>query len=143
MAEFVRNLVISVGLAVLISVVSSVLGSSFVVDLLSANLFMLIVALLAINVASIGVVASRLYDLKEKHDVSFKRTANSMRNSLWEQIGLLSVLVLAGVIGTSSSVLQRWPFVSAVTDIVVIAVFIWSIAVLYDTTNSMLVLLRE
>lgn len=143
MAEFVRNLVISVGLAILILAVSSALGSSFVVDLLNANLFMLIVALLAINVASIGVVASRLYDLKEKYDVSFRRTANSMRNSLWEQVGLLAVLVLAGVIGTSPSVLQRWPLVSAVADVAVIAIFIWSIVVLYDTTNSILVLLRE
>lgn len=106
MAELMRNLVISVGLAILILAVSSVLGSSFVVDLLNENLFMLIVALLAINVASIGVVASRLYDLKEKHGVSFKRTANSMRNSLWEQIGLLAVLVLARVLRSHS--VGRW-----------------------------------
>lgn len=143
MTDFIRNLFVSLAIAILISWVASALGSTFVSDFLNGNLFMLIVALLAINIASIGVVASRLYDLKEKHDVSFQRTARSMRYSILEQIGLLFVLVMSGIIKTSPCVLQQWPLISTINDVIVIAVFIWAITVLYDTTNSILVLLQE
>lgn len=143
MTDSFKNLIVCAAAAFVIFWLSGQLGSTFIVDWLSANVLTVLIALIAVNIASIGVTASRLYDLKGKHGGNFARTAASLRRSIWEQIGALGFALVAGTAKTSSLLQQQWQYTNDAANIMLIGVFVWSIWVLYDTTNSVLILLEQ
>lgn len=143
MIELGKNLIVCLVAAGGVYWVSNQLGSTFIIDWLNDNILTVLLALIAVNIASIGVTASRLYDLKGKHGGNLARTAASLRRSILEQIGALGFALIAGTAKTSSLLQQQWQYTNDAANIMLIGVFVWSIWVLYDTTNSILILLEQ
>lgn len=119
-------------------------GSTYLVDFLKSNLLTLLVALLAINSATLGIVLTKLREIIDNGaSNSFEKVRSEMRLSVFEHIGLI---VLSLVLFTL--VESRWGAGLAVTSLsflhsCIAGIFCYSLYLLYDAANSVFMLLRN
>ncbi|MFZ0435484.1 MAG: hypothetical protein WAL87_05885 [Chthoniobacterales bacterium] len=113
------------------------LATSFLSDFLRLNLISLLIALLAINSATLGVVLTKIRELVDRHGgiENFQSTRDEMMISIREQISLIAVGTLLLMIEKSDFILKTPQFSSAL-KVLLSAVFIYSLSVLYDTAKS-------
>jgi len=117
------------------------LGSQYFNEFLKDNLINLLVALLAVNTATMGIVLTKIRDLVDSHGHSeaFKQTRQQMLLSIKEQIGLIALAVVFLTVAQSK-------YLVGITNIamffnsLVAGIFVYSMMVLYDTAKSVLII---
>ncbi len=88
--RLIKNISFYIILAFIISLSSNYLESDFIFNYLKENIIGLLLTLLAINTATLGLIASKIQDMLEKHPkMSFKKTTKEMKFSLTEQVVLI------------------------------------------------------
>lgn len=130
-------------IAVVVTLLSDWMQSTFLDEFLGSSLITLLVALLAINTTTIGLIASKLRDLSDKYGINVARTINSMKSSVIEQIVLLIIATSILLIKTSTTINSLWLYNEPVTTVILIMVFIWAVQVLYDTASGIFVILEK
>ncbi len=137
-AGVTKSALISVGAATIVQAGLDMIGSTYLNLFLRSNLINIQIALLAVNSATMGIVLTKIRDLVDRASVSnaFTRTRAEMLLSIKEQMALIGVSIF---ILSTHDVANGWlpgnPFVFSVS---LLAVFIYSMMILYDIAKSVL-----
>jgi len=135
-----KNISFYIILAFAICVACKYLESEFLFEYLIENIIGLLLTLLAINTATLGLIASKIQDMLEKHPkMSFKRTTDEMKFSLIEQIVLIVVSVISLIVLKSDVII--FEFKDILFNTILVSVLIYSISILWDTGNAVFVII--
>jgi hypothetical protein len=132
---------ISIGIGFLAELLNVWLGSKFLYGFFESNLVTILVALLAVNAATMGIVLTKMRDLIDKNGnaEAFKKTRRNMLLSIKEQIGLI---ILAAIVLSvkSAPVVQSIENMPLLFNSIVTGIFVYALLVLYDTAKGVLVI---
>jgi hypothetical protein len=132
---------ISIGIGFLTELLNVWLGSKFLYGFFESNLVTILVALLAVNAATMGIVLTKMRDLIDKNGnaEAFKKTRRNMLLSIKEQIGLI---ILAAIVLSvkSAPVVQSIENMPLLFNSIVTGIFVYALLVLYDTAKGVLVI---
>ncbi|MGY3871238.1 hypothetical protein ACW5W4_17180 [Aeromonas crassostreae] len=145
MTTVVKTTFFSLGIGFSIEVVNLWLESSFLHKFLENNLVTILVALLAINAATMGIVLTKVMDIVDKNNGDgihcFSSTKSQMLLSVKEQI-IIIILSIALLILTSSPVVQEIKNAELLLNSAITACFIYSLSILYDTAKGILIIVN-
>lgn len=132
---------ISLGVGFLVELLSSWLSSSFLQKFFESNLVTILVALLAINAATMGIVLTKIRELIDKRGGAqfFESTKKNMLLSVKEQIGLI-VLATTVLSVNSSPLVANVQNLSLFLDSLITGIFVYALLVLYDTGKGVLII---
>ena len=137
----IKNILSCVGAACLVVYFMHLIQSDFIFNFLKLNITNLQVTLLAINTATLSIVLTKIKEIIDKtgNKVAFEATRNEMLLSIKEQV----VLVMASMFIIAITEAKNFPFVipMEVLQVCLIASFIYSIFILYDTAKSVFIIL--
>jgi uncharacterized membrane protein YkvI len=142
MMEHAKNISLFLVVGILITWLDHQLQSNFISKFLSENLITLLIALVAINTTTISVVLTKIREISDQLGGDFSRTAKEMKASIAEQIALVVLALITQVIGSSSLISTNYPLVTFITEVILVAIFSYAIYILYDTANSVFVILQ-
>src|SRR5690606_21966360 len=132
--QVVTTSFISIGIGFLAELLNVWLGSKFLYGFFESNLVTILVALLAVNAATMGIVLTKMRDLIDKNGnaEAFKKTRRNMLLSIKEQIGLI---ILAAIVLSvkSAPVVQSIENMPLLFNSIVTGIFVYALLVLYDT----------
>lgn len=144
MIQIAKDLLIALGAGFLIELFNRWLGSDYLHEFFDTNLISILIALMAINAATMGIVLSRIKELLEKHQGSvekFQSSRDQMLLSIREQIGLICIsatlLTVRNAAGLAS--LMENENVLLLLNSLIIAVFVYALRLLYDTAKGVLI----
>lgn len=138
--RLVKNISFYTILAFIISLLSNYLESDFLINYLHENIIGLLLTLLAINTATLGLVASKIQDMLEKYPKSsFKNTTKEMKFSLTEQVVLIIVSVISLIILDSK--LISFEHKVLLLNSILVCVLIYSVNILWDTGKAVFVII--
>lgn len=142
MKALVRNIFIAVGGAFFLQQAQILLESDYIIRFLDGNLVSLLIALLAINTASLGIVLSKIREILDSKAGSndFSATKNAMLYSIKEQIVLIFLSLILLMLNNSNW-LTTQPKIAPLIEIAVITCFTFSMLILFDTAKSIFVIL--
>ena len=132
----------SIGVGFLAQVFQSSLETNYLNVFLSENLITILIALLAINSTTLGIVLTKIRDLVEKHGNAhcFNTTKQQMILSIREQVALIVFAIIFLTI-VSSPLINSYGNLMIFFDSTVIALFTYAIFVLYDTAKGVLIII--
>lgn len=122
---------------------SHLIGTDFLLIYLKSNLTTVQLGLLAINTATCGLVVSKLQEIKEKHvGINIKPITKQLLLSLKEQIFLIIIGVMLMLLIDSNlfNQLSYCEYIKFALETLLMAVFVNSVQVLWDTGKSVFVL---
>ena len=132
----------SLAIGFIVSLISSWLASDFLESFFKANLITLLVALLAVNAATMGIVLAKMRDLIDKFEnpEAFEKTKKNMLLSIKEQIALIVTGTVILTIKSAGNINQisNMPLL---LDSVITGIFAYALFILYDTAKSVLVII--
>lgn len=136
-----RTTFMSLGAACVVQFFLHQIQSDFIFNFLKSNITNLQVALLAVNTATLGIVLTKIREIIDKtgQRAEFESTRNEMLLSIKEQIALVAASLIIAALESAKNPLISVP--SAIFQATLIASFIYSISVLYDTAKSVFVIL--
>ncbi len=135
-----KNISFYIIIAFIISLLSSYLKSDFLFKYLCDNIIGLLLTLLAINTATLGLVASKIQDMLEKYPkMSFKNTTREMKFSLTEQVVLIIISVISLIVLNSE--LIKFEQKELLLNTVLVSVLIYSVDILWDTGKAVFVII--
>lgn len=138
--RYFNNSPIYIVLALAIWLITYLLDSNEIYLFLQKNIISLLVTLLAINTATLGLLASKLHEVSvKKEGINFKEVTKEMSISLTEQIALIAI-AFATLIFIGSEIIC-WEYKSITGNIILLILFIADIDILRDTGKSVFVLL--
>lgn len=139
--NFILNIFLSIGGGFLLTELQLLLNTSIFTDFLKNNLVMLLVALIAINSATLSIVLTKIRELMDKHmNANFSATKSQMILSINEQIILIFFSIILIIVGEASSIKSN-EHLKILVDVLICASFIYGIRILYDTAKSVFVIL--
>ena len=130
------------GIGFVAQLAQQAVGSAYLNTFLSGNLINLLVALLAINSATMGIVLTKIRDLVEKHggEEAFSETKTEMLLSIKEQIFLIALAIILLTVVNSEYLIGRMDILLFLWSSIV-GVFVYSLRILYDTAKSVLIII--
>ena len=140
-AGILRSLFMSIGVAFLFQAFFVQIQSTTVFEFLKANITNIQVALLALNTATLSIVLTKIKELIDKTDKrdAFETTRKEMMLSINEQVALIVASLM--IIALSAA---KAPLIE-VSDLfyptLLLAAFIYSLLILYDTAKSVFIVL--
>lgn len=135
-----KNISFYIVVAFILCLLSKYLKSDFLFKYLIDNIIGLLLTLLAINTATLGLIASKIQDMLEKHPkMSFKNTTKQMKFSLTEQVILIIVSVISLVVLDSKII--TFQFKELLLNTVLVSVLIYSVNILWDTGKAVFVII--
>ncbi|WP_354624857.1 hypothetical protein [Psychromonas sp. MME2] len=141
-SHIVKTSFLALGIGFIAEILNLWLCSEFLHKFLSENLITILIALLAINATTMGIVLTKVREMVDaKGGAScFKRTRDQMLLSIKEQISLIviSIIVLSVKGSIHISSIENLPLL---LNVLIIGVFAYSLLVLYDTAKSVLIII--
>jgi len=142
MIEHAKSISLFLVIGLLATLLAEWLQSDFISTFLSENLITLLIALVAINTTTLSVVLTKIREISDQLGGDFSRTAKEMKLSIAEQVVLVILAVITQVIGSSSLINHSYPLITFISDVVLVSIFSYAIYILYDTANSVFVILQ-
>lgn len=139
--DYLKSCSLFIVLGVLTRFLCSLIESNFLVSFLSNNLITLLIALLAINTTTGSVVMTKLREIIERHGGNFSATLGQLKLSIVEQLVFIVLAIMFLVLLGSKPVTDSNQYIRPLLESGLIAVFIASLHNLYDTANSIFVIL--
>lgn len=141
--QILKTSFFALGIGFLCQIAQDWLASYYLNDFLKANLINMLVALLAINTATMGIVLTKIRDLVDSHGHGdlFKSTRRQMLLSIKEQVSLIIVGVVLLTIADSTLLSQQVDNFNLLINSLVCGVFVYSMSVLYDVATSVLIII--
>lgn len=135
-----KNISFYIIVAFILCLLSKYLKSEFLFKYLIENIIGLLLTLLAINTATLGLIASKIQDLLEKHPkMSFKNTTSEMKFSLTEQVILIIVSVISLILLDSKIIVFEHK--ELLLNTILVSVLIYSVSILWDTGKAVFVII--
>lgn len=142
MMDHAKNISLFLVIGLIVTLLSNWLQSDFIFTFLSQNLITLLIALVAINTTTTSVVLTKIREIADTLGGNFTSTAKEMKVSIAEQVILIILAVIVQVIGASSLIQTGYPLITHISNVLLIAIFSYSIYILHDTANSVFVILQ-
>lgn len=140
--KLVKNISFYIVLAILITFLGVKLESKFLFKYLQENIIGLLLTLLAINTATLGLIASKIQDIVVNFPkIDFSETIKEMRISLLEQIILIIVSVFCLLLMDSAKI--TYEFKNEIGNILLVSVLIYAVDILWDTGKGVFVIIDE
>ncbi|RWW99547.1 hypothetical protein [Flavobacterium cerinum] len=137
--RFLKFFLIFFAISILLEIVTLAIESSYLKKFLEANILTILLAFLAINTATLGVIASKVQEILAKYpNNTFSTTISEMCFSLKEQVLLLILSLIILICQDSKIIIFAYKdliFNSALT-----AIFFYSIYVLWDTGKAVFIM---
>lgn len=142
MQEIFNQTAKSVGIAIIVELILNWLKAPFLHNFFNANLITIVVALLAINTTTLGIVLSKLRDLMDQVGGGdfFTKTKRSMLMSIHEQISLI-VIATALLSTQGAAVIQEIDNLPFIFNVSITATFVYALLTLYDTARCIFIIL--
>lgn len=139
--QVLTTTLISLGVGFIAELLNIWLGSKFLYGFFESNLVTILVALLAVNAATMGIVLTKMRELIEKsgNPETFKKTRSNMLLSIKEQIGLI---ILATIVLSikSAPVVRSIENMPLLFNSIITGIFVYALLVLYDTAKGVLII---
>lgn len=141
-AQILKTSVMSIGVGFLAQILQSSMTTDYLNNFLSGNLITILIALLAINSATLGIVLTKIRDLVEKHGNAqcFNTTKQQMILSIKEQVALI-IFAVTFLTVASSPLMTSYSNLKMFFEATVVAVFSYALFVLYDTAKGVLIII--
>lgn len=140
--KIIKNISFFLVVSTIITVLGNMLESNFLFNYLQENIIGLLLTLLAINTATLGLIASKIQDIVINFpEMDFSSTTKEMKLSLLEQIILIIVSVFTLLIQDSNKL--TFEFKDDIGNIILVAVLIYAINILWDTGKAVFVIIDE
>ncbi|MCG9629005.1 hypothetical protein L1D34_29840 [Vibrio mediterranei] len=138
----VKTTFIALGVGFITELTNSWLGSEFLHAFLAQNLVTILIALLAINATTMGIVLTKVREMVDSKGSAgcFKRTRDQMLLSIKEQIALVVIAISILSIKGSEHIIAI-DNAELLLNVAIIGVFVYSLMVLYDTAKSVLIII--
>ncbi|KEZ93514.1 hypothetical protein IL45_04690 [Nonlabens ulvanivorans] len=144
MIEQIKDIALFIVLGLIINLLSFFLSNDYLIKYLLDNLITIQLTLLAINTATSGLVVSKMQDIiKENPQLNLKPISKSLLDSLKEQI-ILIVVAIGLLIIIDSQITEKLiytNFIDFSLEVLLIAVFINSIQILWDTGKAIFIMI--
>ncbi len=140
--QVIQTTFMSLGIGFLCELTNIWFGTLFLQEFLEKNLVTILVALLAINATTMGIVLTKIRDLIDKSGTGanfFKSTRFQMMLSIKEQIFLIILGVTILTIKDSNK-LCSIQHSELLLNSITISIFSYALFVLYDTAKSVLII---
>ena len=142
MKEHLKNISFILVLSAIVVIFCNYLETTFLFTYLTNNLISLLLTLLAINTATLGLIASKMQDIVvDKPQFNFSRTIKEMKLSLFEQIVLIAVTIITLILQDSKVVIVNHK--DDASNIILVGVLFYSINILWDTGKGVFVVIEE
>ena len=140
-ADVLKTIFTSFGIACVVQFLLHQIQSTFVFDFLKSNITNIQVALLAVNTATLGIVLTKIREIIDKtvQKEIFEFIRCEMLLSIKEQVTLIAVSLC--ILALESAKNLPIAISPEIFQASLIALFIYSIFVLYDTAKSVFVIL--
>lgn len=132
----------SLGVGFLCQLTQDWLASQYMNEFFRANLINLLIALLAVNSATMGIVLTKIRELIERHGhgEAFQETRSQFLLSVQEQVGLIVIAIFLLTILQSKFVAEI-PHINLFFGATIAAVFVYSMTILYDIAKGVLIII--
>ncbi|AJA69884.1 hypothetical protein MYRA21_2775 [Myroides sp. A21] len=138
---FIKVFAICFAISIFLEIVANAIESNLLIEFLKSNILTLLLALLAINAATLGVTVSKIQEIVAKYEgINFKESIQEMLFSLKEQIALIVITTIILVIEGSKVLVFQYK--DLVCHSIIYAVFFHSIHILWDTAKSVFVIIE-
>lgn len=136
------NILLSIGAGYLLTELQSFLGTTYLTSFLKQNLITLLVALIAINSATLSIVLTKVRELLDKsgQQGAFANTKRQMILSVNEQVVLIIVAMLLLIVQDSDFLKSHVEYVTFL-NVLIIGCFVYALRILHDTAKSVFVIL--
>ena len=143
MVHIVKISLIVLAVGYLAQLGQSWLSTTYFNDYLSANLLTILIALLAINSTTTGIVLTKIRELVESNGNSdtFNPTKSQMLLAVREQIALIAFATAFLTIVSSPKIPQVEELEMLINSLVV-GIFVYALHILYDTAISVLIIIN-
>lgn len=140
--NIIFNILLSIGAGYLLAELQSFLGTTYLTSFLKQNLITLLVALIAINSATLSIVLTKVRELLDKsgQQGAFADTKKQMILSVNEQVVLIIVAMLLLIVQDSDFIKLHVEYVTFL-NVLIIGCFIYALRILHDTAKSVFVIL--
>ncbi len=137
--QVLKTALIALAVGFLAQLVQSWLKTTYLNTFLAGNLLTILIALLAINSTTTGIVLTKIRTLVEEYGNAelFAPTRDQMVLSVKEQVGLITLAIVVLTLA-DSPVFKGNAQLALLVDSVVVGVFVYGLMVLYDTALSVL-----
>ncbi|WP_321347069.1 hypothetical protein [uncultured Draconibacterium sp.] len=140
--KLAKNISFYIVLATIITCVGYYLESEFLFTYLQKNLIGLLLTLLAINIASLGLIASKIQDIVlQLPGFDFSETIKEMKLSLKEQIALIGTAIVTLLLQDSEKICFEYK--EHVGNVVLVAILIYAINILWDTGKAVFIIIEN
>ncbi|MFW5871644.1 MAG: hypothetical protein ACOCUT_00910 [bacterium] len=143
MKNIIKNSCTVVVFGFVLNFISNKLKSDYLITFIDQNLITLLIALLAINITTLSVIMSKLWEIADKHHINFSNTVKQMKLSILEQILFIGIAIVLQILKTSIYLKAHLSGIESISNVLLIAVFIYDILVLYDTSRSIFIILKS
>lgn len=142
MKEVLKTSIMSIGIGFLAQLLQASLETKYLNSFLSNNLITILIALLAINSTTLGLILTKIRDLVEIHGNAdcFTKTKQQMILSIREQVVLIIMSILFLTVLSSDMVLPHVNL-KMFLEASVVAIFSYAIFILYDTAKGVLIII--
>lgn len=123
--------------AIIIYLIEYLMRVNFTKDFFSGNLITLLYAMLAINIATLGIVLTRIVELKQSNS-SFSQTKNQILLSLKEQISLIFLSLILSILSKKDKINCYPELFEHSISILFLTIFVYSVFILYDTAKGLI-----
>ncbi|TKI71256.1 hypothetical protein FCU45_02430 [Sulfurimonas crateris] len=140
--NIIFNILLSIGAGYLLAELQSFLGTTYLTNFLKQNLITLLVALIAINSATLSIVLTKVRELLDKsgQQGAFGNTKKQMILSVNEQVILIVVAMLLLIVQDSDFIKLHVEYVTFL-NVLIIGCFVYALRILHDTAKSVFVIL--
>ena len=140
--KLAKNISFFIVISIIISLIGKGLESDFLFTYLQQNIIGLLLTLLAINTATLGLIASKIQDIVVKYPkMDFSITIKEMKKSLLEQIILIVVSVITLLLMDSAKI--TYEFKDIIGNTILTTVLIYAVNILWDTGKGVFVIIEE
>lgn len=137
-----KNILIYTFFGILMTFIGKGLNSHLLFDYLKDNILGLLLTLLAINTATLGLIASKIQDVFVLYlHLDFSVTLKEMKLSLKEQIVMIIVSIFTILVIDSDKVIFN--FKIDIGNVILSTILIYSIHILWDTGKAVFVIIEE
>lgn len=141
-SQILKTTFLSLGIGFIVELINSWLATTFLPSFFEANLVTILVALLAVNAATMGIVLTKIRELIEKNGNSklFEKTRSQMLLSVKEQIALIifSAVILSA---KTSPLIISISNMNLLLNSIVNGIFAYALFILYDTAKGVLIII--
>lgn len=140
---YLKNISLYLVVSILLNGLSSWLGSVFLNNFLDSNIIIVLVSILAVNIAITSILIPKLKETSDNCNADFSNTYREIKISFREHILLIVVSIIILVVKHSQLLHSKIECLDIMSNTLLLAILIYGIALLWDTGNAIFIIIKE